>query len=108
MLEMRSSKQSLGNNQTSMFGRSLALGSRQLATDATQTSLMEPSRTSQGFQTGEELSDREKQILFYCEQQQDKLKRALNKTYKEGKSIGKIEETQRRLKKLMPAKLALA
>ena len=32
----------------------------------------------------------------------------LNKTYKEGKSIGKIDETQKRLKKLMPAKLALA
>ena len=34
--------------------------------------------------------------------------RALNKTYKDGKAIGKIDETQKRLRKLMPAKLALA
>lgn len=53
-------------------------------------------------------NDRERQILLFCETQQDKLNRALNKTYKEGKSIGKIDETQKRLKKLMPAKLAFA
>ena len=46
--------------------------------------------------------------MTFCESQQEKLTRALNKTYKEGKSIGKIDETQKRLKKLMPAKLALA
>ena len=56
----------------------------------------------------EEPNEREKQILLFCEQQQEKLKRALNKTYAEGKTIGKIDETQKRLKKLMPAKLALA
>ena len=33
--------------------------------------------------------------------------RALNKTYKEGKSISNIDETQKRLKKLVPAKMAL-
>ena len=56
----------------------------------------------------EEPNEREKQIMMFCESQQEKLTRALNKTYKEGKSIGKIDETQKRLKKLMPAKLALA
>lgn len=57
---------------------------------------------------GDEPNEREKQMLLFCEQQQEKLTRALNKTYKEGKAIGKIDETQKRLKKLMPAKLALA
>ena len=56
----------------------------------------------------EEPSERERQILFFCERQQEKLTRALNKTYKDGKVVGKIDETQKRLKKLMPAKLALA
>ena len=56
----------------------------------------------------EEPNDREKTILVFCEQQQEKLTRALNKTYKEGKSIQRLDETQKRLKKLMPAKLALA
>lgn len=45
------------------------------------------------FTNSEELSERERQILQFCEQQQEKLKRALNKTYKEGKAIGKIDET---------------
>ena len=69
---------------------------------------MDQNSAAAAFQNQEELSDREKQILTFCEQQQDKLKRALNKTYKEGKAIGKIDETQKRLKKLMPAKLAFA
>ena len=56
----------------------------------------------------DEPNEREKRILAFCESQQEKLNRALNKTYKDGKSIGKIDETQKRLKKLMPAKLALA
>ena len=56
----------------------------------------------------EEPNDREKTILVFCEQQQEKLTRALNKTYKEGKSIQRLDETHKRLKKLMPAKLALA
>ena len=56
----------------------------------------------------DELSDRERQILAFCENQSDKLTRALNKTYKEGKVVGKIDETQKRLKKILPAKLALA
>ena len=41
----------------------------------------------------EEPNEREKQIMMFCESQQEKLTRALNKTYKEGKSIGKIDET---------------
>jgi hypothetical protein len=36
------------------------------------------------------------------------LTRALNKTYKEGKQIARLDETHKRLKKLMPAKLAIA
>ena len=34
--------------------------------------------------------------------------KALNKTYKDGKEIARLDETQKRLKKLMPAKLAIA
>ena len=56
----------------------------------------------------EELSDKERQILTFCELQTDKLTRALNKTYTEGKAVGKIDETQKRLKKILPAKLALS
>ena len=55
-----------------------------------------------------EPNQREREILNFCEQQQEKLTRALNKTYKDGKSISRIDETQKRLKKLMPAKLAMA
>lgn len=56
---------------------------------------------------GDEPNDREKQVLQFCESRQDQLTRALNKTYKEGKSISNIDETQKRLKKLVPAKMAL-
>ena len=57
---------------------------------------------------GDELSDREKHMLSFLESQQDKMTRLLNKAYQNGKEISKIDETQRKLKKIMPAKLALA
>ena len=46
--------------------------------------------------------------MTFCESHVEKLKRALNKTYKDGKEIGKIDDTRKELKKIMPAKLALA
>ena len=53
-------------------------------------------------------SERELQILAFCEQHLEKLTKVLNKTYKEGKQISRQEETKKNLKKLMPAKLAMA
>ena len=55
----------------------------------------------------ESISEREKQILFFCELQIEKIRRALAKTYKDGKDIGKLDETKKRLAKLGPARLAL-
>ena len=57
---------------------------------------------------GNELSEREKQILQFCEQQTEKLKKVLAKTYQDGKSAEKVDESRTRLKKLMPAKVALS
>ena len=58
---------------------------------------------------GTELSEREKQILQFCEQQTEKLKKVLAQTYKDGKvGSAKQDESRRRLKKLMPAKVALS
>ena len=56
----------------------------------------------------EQPNERERQILAFCEQQLEKLTIALNKNYKEGKQISRQEETKKNLKKLMPAKLAMA
>ena len=60
------------------------------------------------FYLGEEPSERETQCLTFCESHQERLKRALNKTYKDGREVTKIDETRKELQRLMPAKLALA
>lgn len=68
------------------------------------------SRTSLhgGDVLGNEPNEREKQCLAFCENHAERIKRALNKTYKDGREIGKIDETRKELSKLMPAKLALS
>ena len=60
------------------------------------------------FYLGDEPNEREVQCLTFCEGQAEKLKRALNKTYKEGRAVNKIDDTRKELQKLMPAKLAIA
>ena len=55
----------------------------------------------------EQPNERERQILAFCEQSLEKLNKTLNKTYKEGKEISKLDETSKRLKRLMPVKLAM-
>ena len=50
----------------------------------------------------------ETEILSFCEQELEKTNSYINKAYKEGKEIRNIDKTQRALKKLMPAKLALS
>ena len=96
---LRSSKQSLGFGMTSLLTNRVfnELQSSQCTLTEQQRSVL----TS-------EPNQREREILTFCEQQQEKLTRALNKTYKDGKQISRIDETQKRLKKLMPAKLAMA
>ena len=105
-LDLKSSKQSISFSVYNNFGLNLTTGARDGSPNPTLH--LDGTEQSQDVYFGEEPNEREKHLLAFCEQQQEKLKRALNKTYKEGKSIGKIDETQKRLKKLMPAKLALA
>jgi len=54
------------------------------------------------------MSDLEIEILDFCEKKSEVVKKQLNKLYKYGKGITKMEETTRKQKKLMPAKLALS
>ena len=67
-----------------------------------------PTGENQPFFFSDEPNEREQQCLTFCLGHVVKLKIALNKTYKEGKEIGKIDETRKELQKIMPAKLALA
>ena len=53
------------------------------------------------------MTDREFELLQFCEAQIQKITKALNRAYANEKSILKIDETKRKLKKLVPAKLAL-
>ena len=50
----------------------------------------------------------ETELLAFCEQELEKTKAYLNKAYKDGKEIRNIDSTQKALKTLMPAKLALS
>ena len=55
-----------------------------------------------------EYSEIESEILAFCEKHAEKAKRLLNKTYQDGKDIKNIDHTAKVLKRLTPAKLALA
>ena len=55
-----------------------------------------------------EYSEIEQEILAFCEKQVKKAKRDLSKTYQEGKDIKNTDQAAKALKKLTPAKLALA
>ena len=81
---LRSSKQSLGFGMTSLLTNRVfnELQSSQCTLTEQQRSVLT-----------NEPNQREREILNFCEQQQEKLTRALNKTYKDGKSISRIDET---------------
>ena len=68
-----------------------------------QSSLVFSSQT--GMQKN--MTDREFELIQFCEAQIQKITKALNRAYANEKSILKIDETKRKLKKLVPAKLAL-
>ena len=73
---LRSSKQSLGFGMTSLLTNRVFNELK-----SSQCTLTEQQRSAMTS----EPNDRERQILNFCEQQQEKLTRALNKTYKDGK-----------------------
>ena len=50
----------------------------------------------------------EAEILAFCENELEKTKAHLNKAYRDGREIGNIDLTQKALKTVMPAKLALS
>ena len=60
------------------------------------------------FYLGVEPSEREMQCLTFCKSHRERLRRALNKTYKDGTEVNKTDESQREPQRLMPAKLALS
>lgn len=53
------------------------------------------------------MTNREFEMLQFCETQIQKITKALNRAYANEKSILKIDETKRKQKKLVSAKLAL-
>ena len=49
------------------------------------------------FALADEPNEREMQCLAFCEKHQETIKKALNKTYKEGKAVSKIDDTRKEL-----------
>ena len=58
--------------------------------------------------TDEEHKGIEAEILDFCTRQAEKVKAQLNRVYQEDKEVKTTEETTKLMKKLPPAKLALA